>query len=167
MAKYNVKHLCGHAVTHQIFGTNVHGERDRKIEWLSSIVCLDCARKEALAKAKEENKSLPQLKGTEKQVNWAEQIRMNMVPKLKKIREKIAELLKNPNAKPYDLKFGEFLLEMIDLFINTSNAAWWIDHRDDYISPEWFQKMIANKKEYIAAKETLDKEKAEWKANNS
>ena len=30
MAQYNIHHTCGHEETVQIYGTNVHGERQRK-----------------------------------------------------------------------------------------------------------------------------------------
>lgn len=45
MAQYQVTHSCGHTVTHQIYGTNSHGERDRKVQWLRGRTCKACYAK--------------------------------------------------------------------------------------------------------------------------
>ena len=42
MAKYNVTHTCGHTEDHDICGTNVHGERERKAAWYATTLCSDC-----------------------------------------------------------------------------------------------------------------------------
>lgn len=42
MAKYQITHTCGHTETHEIFGTNSHGERDRKEAWFATTLCSDC-----------------------------------------------------------------------------------------------------------------------------
>lgn len=42
MTKYDITHSCGHSETVEIFGTNVHGERDRKLKWLEEHECHEC-----------------------------------------------------------------------------------------------------------------------------
>ncbi len=68
MAKYEIKHTCGHTETVNICGTNVHGERERKAEWLASKPCYKCQREmdEAAGKTKPEPKDAKQTVFTDK-----------------------------------------------------------------------------------------------------
>ena len=50
MALYGITYRCGHEDTVQIYGTNVHGEREKKAAWYGSIGCPACRA----AKASEE-----------------------------------------------------------------------------------------------------------------
>lgn len=40
--KHIITHSCGHTEEIQLYGTNVHGERDRKAAWYESRPCADC-----------------------------------------------------------------------------------------------------------------------------
>lgn len=42
MARYTITHRCGHEQTHQLYGK--HSDRDRKLDWLATQDCSDCAR---------------------------------------------------------------------------------------------------------------------------
>lgn len=42
MALAYITYKCGHSDNVQIYGTNVHGERDRKAAWYGTIDCPDC-----------------------------------------------------------------------------------------------------------------------------
>lgn len=100
MAKYQVNFTCGHTETVQLFGK--HTERERWIEWAErNKVCPECyekqkeetrqeATKQAAAEAIENG--LPSLTGSEKQIAWAERIR---VEKISKIEESLAQLDSN------------------------------------------------------------------------
>lgn len=81
MAKYEITHSCGHVETVQIYGTNVHGERERRAAWLASKPCPECERraKAEAARAWADEMGLPGLTGSEKQVAWAEDIRSKAV----------------------------------------------------------------------------------------
>ena len=81
MAKYEINHICGHVETVQIYGTNVHGERERRAAWLASKPCPECERraKAEAARAKADEMGLPELTGSAKQVAWAEDIRAKAV----------------------------------------------------------------------------------------
>ena len=78
MAKYTVLHACGHDQTHQLFGP--HRDRDRKIQWLETTLCSDCWKQSQQESAKDATNELrlPQLEGSEKQVAWAERIRIEL-----------------------------------------------------------------------------------------
>ena len=47
MALAYITYKCGHSDNVQIYGTNVHGERDRKAAWYGTIDCPDCKKAEA------------------------------------------------------------------------------------------------------------------------
>ena len=54
MAKYYVTYLCGHDGVENITGTNVNGERDRKLKWIEeNKLCYDCYIKEQIEGCKE------------------------------------------------------------------------------------------------------------------
>lgn len=88
MAQYEVGHCCGHTVTVDISGTNVHGEREAEAERRARKPCPACSRQQkrdqlardsADAAARNASAGLPPLEGSEKQVAWAEQIRDDAV----------------------------------------------------------------------------------------
>lgn len=84
--KYEIKHSCGHTETVELYGSSE--SRQNKIAALESQVCDDCYNKqkaaELVAKASEflNVKEIPKLVGTERQVAWAENLRMTMLSEL-------------------------------------------------------------------------------------
>ena len=102
MAKYQVKHKCGHEVTTELFGKQT--DRNWKLEKMANEICWECEKNErnvaAIESAKENN--LPKLQGSEKQIAWAMSIR--------------AEKLE---------KHGN-----IPALIEKTGAKWWIDNRN-------------------------------------
>lgn len=68
----HVKHSCGHTVRQEVKGAN-SDKRDSKVAWLSSKPCLNCIRDHQLSEAEEVG--LPELIGTERQIEWAKAIR--------------------------------------------------------------------------------------------
>lgn len=52
--KADVKCRCGHTITMTLYGTNVHGEQDRKIKWQEEHDCPDCYHKAQVAEGKEQ-----------------------------------------------------------------------------------------------------------------
>lgn len=80
MAQYNIHHTCGHEETVQIYSTNVHGERQRKAEWLESKPCRDCERK---AMREGNLAGAAGLEGSEKQVSWANDLRAKAIGDIK------------------------------------------------------------------------------------
>lgn len=67
-----VKHSCGHTVRQEVQGINSN-KRDSKAAWLSEKPCLDCLREKQLSHAEEVG--LPELVGSESQIEWAKSIR--------------------------------------------------------------------------------------------
>jgi len=49
--KYTINHTCGHESEKQIYGTNAHGERERKVAYYESLPCPECSTKEKATKS--------------------------------------------------------------------------------------------------------------------
>jgi len=107
-------------------------DREWKVEHYNWL-CDDCKarqREEEARKAAEQSKAmeLPELVGTEKQVKWALQIRLNAIKEIEKQIEveKAVEGI-DPDGKPDQIEilmrlgFAEMLKE--------TKASWWIDNR--------------------------------------
>lgn len=105
MARTTLTLTCGHTQDFNIYGTPE--EQARKAEWLQSRPCLACAK----AQAAERTAHLPELKGSVKQVAWANEIRSQAMDWLASLDE--------------DQDFADFVW-------SHRSAGWWIDYRRDY-----------------------------------
>lgn len=130
MAQYNIHHTCGHEETVQIYGTNVHGERQRKAEWLESKPCRDCERK---AMRDENLAGAAELEGSEKQVNWANDLRAKAIGDIK---AKLAKIDTQYIAAPQDWKDAQRAAgeAIITAMLAETSAKTIIDHRDNLIA---------------------------------
>jgi hypothetical protein len=126
MAKYHVTHTCGHEVEHALFGP--YEGRRRRIEELTGNPCPDCqetkrteataAANEAAAKAASEA-GLPELLGSEKQIAWAETIRMKVIAEAEAA---IARTATTPERKAQ-------VAPLLAKLKAQDQARWWIDNR--------------------------------------
>lgn len=139
MAKYSVKHACGHIQVHQIFGTNSHGERDSKVAWLETCICDECYKANQKAKYDAENEKnakanaeahLPPLTGTPKQIGWAETIRAEKINKLNEILERIEALKAKRALSEIEVEQDKKVQAFATAYKNEDSAARWIDLRD-------------------------------------
>lgn len=120
--KYEVKMSCGHVETVELFGKTA--DRERKIAWLEKNgICEECKKAEreaadrAAAESAKEN-GWAELKGSEKQIAWAESIRA----------EKMAEMEKMPAANDQTNAIKEKIMETM---AGINESRWWIDSRND------------------------------------
>lgn len=121
--KVNITYSCGHEGTIEVFGKAE--ERERKIKYFEEYgLCPDCykAEKQGEEKSFAEKYELPELKGSEKQISWANKIR----------KEKIKEF---EGEKPAIRKgagddFADFLDKFTNHYYKNNSASWWIDHRE-------------------------------------
>lgn len=120
MAQYEITYRCGHTDTVQIYGTNTHGERERKA---ASYGYRDCPACQA-AKAGQANKDagMADLEGSDKQIAWAEDIRGKFMPQLDAERQGCAD----HGATAEQLAKIDTVLAWLR---GQKSAAWWIDHR--------------------------------------
>ena|SRR3982751_789792 len=132
MAKYTIHYQCGHPEIEQLYGPEK--ERQRRIAWKEQHqVCPTCYRAEqdcALAAetgwAREQNADMPELKGSQAQIDWGERIRA-------RAREHLAVLIGSYTEQdpPKD--------EVVDLsvrILKQENAKYWIDRRADFESAD-------------------------------
>lgn len=121
MAKYEITHSCGCTETVNICGTNAHGERDKRIAWLSSIPCRECEARAAAERAADAG--LPELSGTPKQVAWALDIREGIMAKIDGFAEKFTGVPGQGGrvAAVYEAMRAEIAGE--------TSAKWFIDHQ--------------------------------------
>jgi hypothetical protein len=148
MAKYTINHTCGHSVEIQLFGKM--DDRYRRIEWLETQECDECrrAKANAAAAAAKETRGLTDLKGSEKQVAWANTIReqaykaldwlapFSTIEGLKVLMEGWSNM--DDQMKEKCLASAEIVKPLFDGWKNKmdaqTEAKWWIDHR--YSMPE-------------------------------
>ena len=117
MANYTITYACGHEGTVNLYGS--YDERDRKIAWLETQDCPHCKKAQLKAKVDSitEEKNLPELSGSEKQIAWAKEIRALYVEYYDTIaqNEKI--------SKP------EMLTVIRDWLVGHTDSKFWIDNR--------------------------------------
>ena len=125
MAYYEVTYSCGHCGKVNITGPIK--DRDLKCEWMSSYLCLECFKKkkkegmeqEKMAAGKSAELKLPALTGTEKQVAWANTLRIKVIDKYK---SRFAEEMPDSGA--------ELTGAMCYILKDRTDANFWIDNRD-------------------------------------
>lgn len=140
MAKYSVEFSCGHTETVQLFGKTA--ERDRKIEWYEDYGCCSAccaAKKDAERKAandaaaeKSAELALPELTGSEKQIAWANTIRVN---ELSQFDERSASVLKQVSvlSEAAQQEISDAILLQRSELVAKIEAKFWIDNRDGQI----------------------------------
>lgn len=136
MAKWTIKHACGHDAVHHLSGSLK--DRERKEAWMAEQVCPECRRAEQAqaneaAQAANAEAGLPALEGTPKQIAWAETIRAGIVQQVEQVRSKLAEAggLDKLRADGPAEKIAalERQLACIEVLLGKTSASWWIDHR--------------------------------------
>ena len=118
MGQQIIHHTCGHTSTVALFGK--HSERDRKAAYLASCDCRDCERKAAAEKANEDG--LCELKGSEKQINWALSIRAKKIAEFKDHCERLIKLAPQGEEK---------IRNALNKAAKIESSSWWIDRRFD------------------------------------
>lgn len=121
--KVDITFSCGHEGTIEVFGKAE--ERERKIKYLKEFgLCSACykAEKQAEEKSFAVKYELPELQGSEKQISWAESIRMEKI--------KAFENEKPAIRKGAGDDFADFLNGFVESYYKKDSASWWIDHRE-------------------------------------
>ena len=114
MAQYDIDYQCGHGEVKQLYGPE--SGRVRTIAKLEKQLCPDCykAKQTELAQQYAKAQDLPELQGTDKQVQWAQTIRAE---KLKAVG--------TPGVTAAE--------EVLDQLKARTSAKWWIDNRDEHL----------------------------------
>lgn len=137
--KYEVTYKCGHVGEVELFGKNA--DRERKLAYLATLECPECEHKHAEETAKENG--LVELQGSEKQIGWAESVRV----------EKIANAEKELAVCKDKAMVAKFMA-----WLKAQNVAgWWIDHRYDN-TRSLCREFMANAKKVEETEETVKTE---------
>jgi len=131
MAWYEVECTeCGKKFDVQLYGKMKY--REWKVEHYAWL-CDECKakkREEEARKAAEKSQEmqLPELIGSEKQVKWALQIRLQAIKEIEKQLEAYQALSSiNPDGEPEQ---EEFLMKFgFEEMLKEQKASWWIDNR--------------------------------------
>ena len=115
MAKYEIKHSCGHTEWVELFGRS--DERERRVAWLEQQECAECRA----AKAGD-------LEGSAKQVAWAGDIMAKAMAEvegdIERARHEGAPADMDANA------VADAMAEALkDAAASHKSATWWIDNR--------------------------------------
>lgn len=128
MAKYEISHQCGHLVVHNIVGPDtVYRDGMTRRTWIArqraGEPCSDCrgeqraAQAEVLATAAADI-GMPPLRGSAKQVVWAEQLRADALGEL------------DTRLAPYSEDVAVPLRTLLHAAARRrDDAVWWIDNR--------------------------------------
>lgn len=149
MAKYTITHTCGHTSELQLFGPM--SQREWLIKREEEGMCTACYREWQATQSAKQNKELglPELKGTEKQIAWAEKIRRQAVEELDRVGRLVPEGTIDQYREGLNLMYGK------------NHASWWIDHRDKFGYTESILRLVtqvleeATKKEQDSAPEAI------------
>ena len=136
--KITITRSCGHDETVALFGA--HADRDRKIEWMKTSKCSECYKSEQETKRAEERaaelqaaksasdaNALPELTGSEKQINWALVIRAKLIEGINYIVAKTKEAQEEGRATEEQ---ATRVYQIVDAIIAHDDAKYWIDNRD-------------------------------------
>ena len=128
MAKYQVTYACGHTDTIQLYGKEA--DREKRLAYLATIDCPDCYHNKQLQAAKAQTAGLPDLQGSDKQINWATQIRAEVYAALDKYSKLIeADQTAREQGKIVARKmFADFRAAMTA----HTDCRFWIDNRGNF-----------------------------------
>lgn len=134
MAKSRVTHTCGHTSTVTAYNRK---ECDYRAERAESELCWDCYREQQQGAAAERTAELNliPLVGTEKQIAWANSIRLKVLADIPKVLRASAEYAEAARAqspeRAAEINAVEALVEKAgDRLRTETSAKWWIDNRD-------------------------------------
>ena len=146
--QYDVRYACGHEETVTLYGPT--RERERKLRWMEGVLCPECqkAKNEKAIQDRTKELGLPELRGSEKQIAWAQTIRLEKLDRLggwaDRIKSRTEELSERLNSEEDTEKIEKvrkkldvgrdklaLLLETIDYLSSIDESHWWIEHRSD------------------------------------
>lgn len=138
MAKYTITHSCGHQAEHQIAGKE--SERPARAQWLRERVCYACYKAAQIAQERAEaaiaceaitDLPLVALKGSPKQVSWAETIRAKAIADVRAqmtaFRDK--QIAQGALAGEAIDARNALIERTLAKLAKIEQASWWIDRR--------------------------------------
>ena len=128
MAKYQVTYACGHTETTELFGK--HTDREKRLAYLSTIDCPECYSRKQIEAAKAKSIGFPGLIGTEKQINWANQIRVNAISSVDAFVKMVDEM--NPTNIDQKVVALAMINDYKTMLLSKTECRWWINNRNEF-----------------------------------
>lgn len=128
MAKYQVTYACGHTDTIQLYGKV--SDREKRLAYLATIDCPDCYHNKQLQAAKAQTADLPDLQGSDKQINWATQIRAEVFAALDKY-SKLIEADQNAREQG-KIVARKMFADFRGAMTAHTDCRFWIDNRGNF-----------------------------------
>ncbi|MEN8171011.1 MAG: hypothetical protein ABFS08_12385 [Pseudomonadota bacterium] len=134
-----VKHACGHTVLYPFYGDDDFSWNDR-VQQLSQGICRLCAaaeqqeerrKKVVQARYQAKERGLPPLEGSDKQVAWAETVRLGAFSAVDKVLKWVDEVSDEAEREDPDYwsSVTQGIKKSISYLEEQTDAKWWIDHR--------------------------------------
>ena len=136
-----VTYRCGHEGKIEVYGKA--DKRNYVVSMKERDLCPECYKKEQQKKISKETKEIgfPELNGSEKQISWANQIRLNASKDLSDTEKNARQLklLKLVKRVPAETTIEEIEKEIKNYFETKNEAKEYIDNRGGY-NLEFFYK---------------------------
>jgi hypothetical protein len=137
MAQYEIRKSCGHVETEQIYGSDQRGGRRYQAKQLAQIPCRSCrdaAHDQVNGRAADVAAAagLPALTGgTDKQVAWAQTVRLDSLAALVDAAYERAGRARRPDwtDEQTDAAAEALLDAWRAAALRHTDAAWWLDNR--------------------------------------
>jgi hypothetical protein len=164
MSQYTIEFSCKHTENRNIVGK----EKDRKgkADWMAQGVCSDCYKLEKAAERQKELSAqmataaqftLADLEGSEKQVAWAEKIRVKMIVAVENLKTKMVDYANETELSEIESAQLELNLsvyaEVIEAIGSKVKSTWFIDNQSferngiktfmNKLAPNWQSRMAA------------------------
>lgn len=134
-----IPHACGHTMLHPFYGDDDFIWPERAIQLAASACALCQAEEQAReqrqrseqARQQARERGLPPLEGSERQVAWAEGIRINAFGAIDKVlrwAEQVAPQAQQEDPDHWD-SMRQGMARAIEWLEQQGDAKWWIDHR--------------------------------------
>ena len=155
MTFYYISYQCGHREKKEVPGN------DDDCSYKTRKLCKSCWMKELKLKSAEAAQEagrlkLPQLNGSEKQIEWAQRVRREILDKLTNIMTNRKSTIEQMTES------SDFIMDAISSIYQETSASWWIDcYNNKGIYPESFIfGLIRNRADVIKAEAVNDAEGA-------
>lgn len=149
MHETRVLYSCGHEAYTILYGNG--DQQEEKRQWCAETgLCPNCYAeklkndRDALFAMRKEQYFLPDLEGSEKQVEWAEKIRNAGIDLLERGNEKCVAQVLAGYSKEIVGKSYEETRRCITMFADVKKASFYIDNREDMYSYQWLLRMCKN-----------------------
>jgi hypothetical protein len=124
---------CGHEAIRKVRGQGGPATM-KSLDWWKERQCTDCWKADQAVVVEEASADLPILDGSEKQVSWANRIRIASLTKIEKMYEEVSQAvssLTGIEAHQASIAMEEERVSKLATIKRVKSARFWIDTRED------------------------------------